>query len=179
MIKDFENLKQGDSIIQNGANSSVGQAAIQIAKYLKINTINVIRDRPNLESLKSYLTSLGATYVVTENELRTPTMIDILKNIQRPKLGFNCVGGKSAAELIRHMTDKGTIVTYGGMSKQPITISTACLIFSDIRLRGFWMTQWNKVHSAEERTEMLNEITSIIKGGGLKPPANRMIKFQN
>lgn len=69
MIKDFENV-EGGSIIQNGANSGVGQAVIQIAKHLKINTINVIRDRPNLEALKSYLMSLGATYVVTENELR-------------------------------------------------------------------------------------------------------------
>lgn len=69
MISDFENIKDG-TIIQNGANSGVGQAVIQIAKHLKINTINVIRDRPNLEALKSYLSSLGATYVVTENELR-------------------------------------------------------------------------------------------------------------
>lgn len=69
MIKDFENV-EGGSIIQNGANSGVGQAVIQIAKHLKIKTINVVRDRPNLEALKSYLASLGATYVVTENELR-------------------------------------------------------------------------------------------------------------
>lgn len=69
MIKDFENV-EGGSIIQNGANSGVGQAVIQIAKHLKINTINVVRDRPDLETLKSYLASLGATYVVTENELR-------------------------------------------------------------------------------------------------------------
>lgn len=69
MIKDFENV-EGGTIIQNGANSGVGQAVIQIAKSLNINTINVVRDRPNLEALKSYLSSLGATYVVTENELR-------------------------------------------------------------------------------------------------------------
>lgn len=69
MINDFEDI-QGSTLIQNGANSGVGQAVIQIAKYLNIKTINVIRDRPDLEALKSYLSSLGATYVVTENELR-------------------------------------------------------------------------------------------------------------
>ena len=30
MIRDFKNLKSGDTIIQNGANSSVGQAVIQL-----------------------------------------------------------------------------------------------------------------------------------------------------
>lgn len=35
----------GDSVIQNAANSGVGQAVIQIAAARGINTINVIRDR--------------------------------------------------------------------------------------------------------------------------------------
>lgn len=70
MLKDFENLKEGSTVIQNGANSAVGQAVIQIAKFFNINTINVVRDRPDFESLRSHLTSLGATHVVVENELR-------------------------------------------------------------------------------------------------------------
>lgn len=35
----------GDSVIQNAANSGVGQAVIQIAAARGINTINVVRDR--------------------------------------------------------------------------------------------------------------------------------------
>lgn len=110
---------------------------------------------------------------------RTPKMADIFKSIPKPKLGFNCVGGKSAAELIRHMADKGTLVTYGGMSKQPLTISTACLIFNDIRLRGYWMTHWKAVHTKEENEAMYKEISDIIKKGELKPPACREVKFDN
>ncbi|XP_015917036.2 enoyl-[acyl-carrier-protein] reductase, mitochondrial [Parasteatoda tepidariorum] len=179
MLKDFVHLKEGDTVIQNGANSAVGQAAIQIAKHLKINTINVVRDRPNLESLKSYLADLGATHVVAENELRSPIMSDIFKQIPKPSLGFNCVGGKSAAELIRHMTNKGTLVTYGGMSKLPLTISTACLIFNDIRVVGYWMSRWVMEHSNEERSVMLKELTDIVKRGGLKPPTHREVDFDN
>lgn len=106
-------------------------------------------------------------------------MSDIFKSVPKPKLGLNCVGGKSAAELIRHMANKGTLVTYGGMSKLPLTISTACLIFNDIRLRGYWMTHWNSAHSKEERAMLLKEITDIIKKGGLKPPVCRKVKFDN
>lgn len=179
MMKDFVELKDGYTLIQNGANSGVGQAVIQIGKHFNINTINVVRDRPNLEALKSHLMSLGATYVITENELRTPMMNDIFKNIPKPNLGLNCVGGKSAAELIRHMSNKGILVTYGGMSKQPLTISTACLIFNDITLRGYWMSHWNKEHPEEERNAMLEEITKIIKKGSLKPPLCRQVKFSN
>lgn len=38
-------LYAGDSVIQNAANSGVGQAVIQIAKASGIKTINVVRDR--------------------------------------------------------------------------------------------------------------------------------------
>ena len=37
--------EQGDTIIQNGANSGVGQAVIQLASCRNINTINIIRNR--------------------------------------------------------------------------------------------------------------------------------------
>ena len=45
MIHDFVALKPGDVILQNGANSGVGQAVIQIAKALGLKTVNVIRNR--------------------------------------------------------------------------------------------------------------------------------------
>jgi trans-2-enoyl-CoA reductase len=35
----------GDYVIQNGANSAVGQSVIQIAKAWGLKTINVVRDR--------------------------------------------------------------------------------------------------------------------------------------
>ena len=43
LLHDFGNLKPGDYIIQNAANSMVGKAVIQIARELGINTINIIR----------------------------------------------------------------------------------------------------------------------------------------
>ena len=43
LLRDFRNLKPGDVIIQNGANSMVGMAVIQMALQLGIKTINIIR----------------------------------------------------------------------------------------------------------------------------------------
>ncbi len=35
----------------------------------------------------------------------------------------------------------GTLVTYGGMSMQPVSMPTSLLIFKDLRVRGFWMSR--------------------------------------
>lgn len=45
-LKIFDLLSlSGDTVIQNAANSGVGQAVIQIAASRGLTTINVIRDR--------------------------------------------------------------------------------------------------------------------------------------
>lgn len=45
MLKDFVDLQPGEWVIQNGANSAVGQAVIQIAAARGLKTINLVRSR--------------------------------------------------------------------------------------------------------------------------------------
>lgn len=72
MLHDFVALNKDDVVIQNGANSACGQNVIQLAKIFGYKSVNIIRQRPepDLENLKNHLKSLGATYVLTEEELR-------------------------------------------------------------------------------------------------------------
>ena len=56
MLRDFVSLKPGDWIIQNGANSGVGQAVIQIAREMGVHTVNIVRDREDIDALKQRLT---------------------------------------------------------------------------------------------------------------------------
>lgn len=57
MLKDFENLKPGDTVIQNGANSACGQNVIQICRAWGVRTVNIVRNRPNIKELSNYLKS--------------------------------------------------------------------------------------------------------------------------
>ncbi|GAA6103014.1 enoyl-[acyl-carrier-protein] reductase, mitochondrial isoform X2 [Tachysurus ichikawai] len=89
MLSDFESLVPGDTVIQNAANSGVGQAVIQIAAAKGVHTINVVRDRPDLQQLTDRLSAMGATYVIKEEMLRKPEIKDIFKaSFQIIKLGF-------------------------------------------------------------------------------------------
>lgn len=157
-------------MIQNGANSSCGLFVIQLAKLWNIKTINVIRDRPNIDEIRKHLTSLGATYVLTEEEMRKREVIDkILAECPKPKLALNCVGGQNATDCMRYLDDEGIMVTYGGMSKKPVVIPTGLLIFKDQKYVGYWMTRWVKenVHSAA-RIKMIEELCKYRKEGLLQ-----------
>ncbi|XP_022046454.1 enoyl-[acyl-carrier-protein] reductase, mitochondrial [Acanthochromis polyacanthus] len=180
MLSDFEDLKPGDSVIQNAANSGVGQAVIQIAAARGINTINVIRDRPEFTQLSDRLMGMGASHVIKEETLRRPEIKELFKTCPKPKLALNGVGGKSATELLRHLQVGGSMVTYGGMSKQPVTVPVSALIFKDVKVRGFWVTQWKRDHSHDGRAfrTMLDELCSLIQQGKLTAPACTEVGLQ-
>ncbi|XP_037532772.1 enoyl-[acyl-carrier-protein] reductase, mitochondrial [Nematolebias whitei] len=173
MLSDFKDLKSGDSVIQNAANSGVGQAVIQIAAARGINTINVIRGRSDFAQLCKRLKAAGATHVIKEETLRQPEMKDLFKTCPKPKLALNGVGGKCATELLRHLQVGGSMVTYGGMSKQPVTVPVSALIFKDLEIRGFWVTQWKRDHAHDGRAfiAMMDELCSLIRQGKLTAPA--------
>ncbi|XP_071454895.1 enoyl-[acyl-carrier-protein] reductase, mitochondrial [Hetaerina americana] len=175
MLKDFAPLKPSETVIQNGANSAAGQCVIQLCKAWGIHSINVVRDRPDIDDLKKYLHSIGATHVLTESEIRT-TEIFKSGQVPKPKLAFNCVGGKSSLELMRHLDFQGWMITYGGMSREPITVPTSSLIFKDICLRGFWMTRWCSLNSAsKKREDMILELADMVSRGQLRAPAHTLM----
>ncbi|XP_062848241.1 enoyl-[acyl-carrier-protein] reductase, mitochondrial [Trichomycterus rosablanca] len=181
MLFDFENLKPGDTVIQNAANSGVGQAVIQIAAAKGVQSINVVRDRPDLQQLTDRLKAIGATHVIKEEALRKPEIKELFKSCSRPKLALNGVGGRSATELLRHLQRGGTMVTYGGMAKQPVTVPVSVLIFRDVKLRGFWVTQWKKDNKHNEKAlrVMLEELCSLIRDGNLSTPACTEVNIQD
>ncbi|ELU43498.1 trans-2-enoyl-CoA reductase [Rhizoctonia solani AG-1 IA] len=158
MLSDFRALEEGDYVIQNGANSAVGQAVIQIAAARKLKTINVVRDRPNIDELKQYLTSLGATHVITEQELSNESMRIKLKEWTQSKgikLGLNCVGGKPTTILAKQLGPNAALVSYGAMSKAPLSLY--------------------ETHTSEERQSMLQEITELMLADKLKAPEHEIL----
>ncbi|KAJ3026598.1 hypothetical protein HDV00_011708 [Rhizophlyctis rosea] len=179
MLKDFVKLQPGDTIIQNGANSSVGQAVIQLARAWGIKTINVVRDRPDIEELTEKLTSLGADLVVEADKMFQPEAIKKAKKLgPPPRLGLNCVGGKSALNMTRVLGPSAHMVTYGGMSLKPLSLPTGAFIFQDLTCHGFWMTRWYQNHSPEERSAMVDEIFGLIREGKFKEPWCEQVDFE-
>ncbi|RKF76611.1 Enoyl- reductase, mitochondrial [Golovinomyces cichoracearum] len=175
MLKNFEKLHKGDWWIQNGANSSVGRAAIQLGNIWGFKSINVIRDRLDVvstESLRTELLELGATHVVTETELLDRGFRELVTkwtkdNNEGIRLGLNCVGGKSTTALVKLLGKRGHLITYGGMSRQPLQVPTSRLIFDDIRFSGFWISRWSADNPLEGQ-QMLNKVLDLIRTGSLK-----------
>lgn len=163
LLKDFVDLQPGDVIIQNGANSMVGLAVIQMAREMGVKTINVIRsDRPDADKLNKLLTNLGGDINISDEYLNSYGFKQILKDLPPIKLAFNCVGGDCATNIARSLGTRGTMVTYGGMSKRPLTIPFDLLTSKQLSLVGFWMAGWNSTHSLADKQPMIDYVTDLI-----------------
>ncbi|XP_071113909.1 enoyl-[acyl-carrier-protein] reductase, mitochondrial-like [Haliotis cracherodii] len=180
MLKDYVDLNPGDIVIQNGANSAVGQCVIQLAKHWNITTINMVRDRSDIDQLIHYLRDLGADHVVSETFCRSPEMKDFMKSLpSQPKLGLNCVGGSSSTEMLRHLGQGAKMITYGGMSRKPIVVPTGALLFKEIKLEGYWNTEWNKRNrDSQVRDEMYQSICQLIRDKHFKNPVSDNIPLE-
>ena len=178
MLKDFvPDLRKGDVVVQNGANSAVGQAVIQIAKNMQLTTVNIVRDRDDINELKSQLKEMGADHVWSESELRSAKEF---RNgiLPKARLALNCVGGSSSTEISKCLEDRGIHVTYGGMSLKPVTASTSSLIFRDIAYKGFWFGKWVTEHQGTtELKDMYNQLESMLLSGSLSVPRHKIISF--
>ena len=64
LLSDFVDLKSGDWVVQNAANSGVGRWVIAIAKTRGLKTVNIVR-RSSRRSRRSAATSLSSTLLMS------------------------------------------------------------------------------------------------------------------
>ncbi|KAJ5692041.1 Alcohol dehydrogenase superfamily zinc-type [Penicillium macrosclerotiorum] len=179
MIRDFcewDWMRAGEEwLIQNGANSGVGRAAIQLGREWGIKTLNVVRQRntpEETEALKQELKDLGATAVVTEEEMLTGGFRDMVHEFTRQgrepiRLALNCVGGKNATALAKTLAPDSHMVTYGAMSKQPVALPSGLLIFKNLVFDGFWVSKWGD-KNPELKENTIKDVLQLTRAGRFK-----------
>jgi mitochondrial enoyl-[acyl-carrier protein] reductase / trans-2-enoyl-CoA reductase len=163
LLHDYVDLKKGDWLIQNAANSAAGRNVIHIAHQLGYKTVNVVRRAELIDELHA---EGGDVVLVDGDNLR-----EEVKNASGGafvRLGLNSVGGDSALRLANCLAPGGTLVSFGAMSLQPLRIPTGLLIFKDLRFRGIWINKWYDNATPSQRMETFQPLFEMAKRGLLK-----------
>lgn len=132
----------------------------------------ITRNPQELRDLTARLTQLGASIVCPESQVQTPPMLQSLGALgPAPRLGLNLVGGRSGLNLARLLGNSAHFITFGGMSREPVSFPTSLFIFKDLTAKGFWLSRWNsKRENLESRRIMLKELLQLQSAGKLIPP---------
>ncbi|KAJ7043402.1 hypothetical protein C8F04DRAFT_1389593 [Mycena alexandri] len=179
MLHEYVKLEKGEWVVQNGANSAVGQAVIQIAASRGLKTLNLVRSRPDIADLTKKLKALGGTEVLTYEDLADRSLTEkIMKDWTAGKgirLGLNCVSGKDTTSMARLLGHDAYLVSYGAMSKQPLSLPTSLFIFKNLTTTGFWQSRWYKTHTRDNKEKLMKTLVDLVAQGKLKEPEHEIL----
>ncbi len=163
MLREFVDLKPGDWVMQNAANSAVGGYLVQLARLQGLRTVNVVRREQAAETVREQ----GGDVVLLDGD-DLPARVAEATGGAAIHLAIDPVGGDVFNRLAACLADGGTLVNYGRMGDRPCQIDPSLLIFHDLRVRGFWLDQWFRQVGRERREAVLGELIELIADGKLK-----------
>lgn len=162
LLSEFADLKPGDWVAQNAANSAVGGYVVQLAKSRGLRTVNVVRRDAACAAVRE----LGGDVVLVDGD-DLATRVKQATGGAKIVLGIDAVGGLATERLAQALASGGLIVNYGAMSGEACAISPGSLIFRGIRLQGFWLAHWFKTAAPEARDGLFGELVRLIATGAL------------
>ena len=165
LLGNFVDLKPGDWVMQNAANSGVGSYLLQLARQRGLKTVNIVRR----ESAVAGVEALGADVVLVDGE-DLAARVKAVTHGASIKLGVDSVGGSATLRLAACLGEGGIVVNYGALSGDACKVSPRELVFRDITLKGFWLARWFRITPAAQQHALLAELAGLIAAGKLKAP---------
>lgn len=129
-------LAAGQTVLITAASSSVGLAALQVAKRVGARAIAVTRSPAKLDALRAH----GADAVIVTQAQDLKTSVLALTEDKGVELVFDAVGGPSFATLSELAAPGGTLVLYGALSQQPAQLAPFAVLSRDLIVRGLSLT---------------------------------------
>jgi NADPH:quinone reductase-like Zn-dependent oxidoreductase len=134
LLSEYVDLRPGEWVVQNAANSGVGRWVIAFAKTRGLKTVNIVR-RPELVA---ELEALSGDVVVVDS----PDVSERIKEAVGQaefRLALDGVSGPATGVLAATLSRRGPLVSFAAMSAAPMSINPLDFIFKPLTMRGFWL----------------------------------------
>jgi NADPH:quinone reductase-like Zn-dependent oxidoreductase len=173
LLADLVDLKPGDWVIQNVANSAVGRLVIRLAQGRGLRTMNVVRR----ESLFAELKALGADACVVDGP-------DLAEKVKAQtggapiRLGLDAVSGQATARLGACVAEGGVICNYGAMTGEDPVVSRSALIFNGQTVVGFMLGRALAKRSLEQIRAIYADLGKQVLDGTLSAPVEKVYPIE-
>lgn len=130
---DQGHLAKGDFVLITAASSSVGIAAIEIAKAE--GAISIATTRTSRK--KAELLALGADHVVATEEEDLAACVDKITSGKGARIVFDPIGGKGLPALAAAAAPGGIIFEYGALSTDPAPFPLFSVLSKHLTIKGY------------------------------------------
>ena len=165
-------LSAGDSIVISAASSSVGLAAIQIARQVGARPIATTLTSDKRDALLA----AGADAVIATQE---EPLLERLQALTDGKLNsaFDAVGGPQVVDLAEVMTPGGRIVIHGALSPEDTPYPLKLALKKSLSFRGYVYTEVTQNPDCLARAHAF--IAKGIASGTLRPHIDKTFSLND
>jgi len=159
-------VQPGQWLMLTAAGSAFAKMVIQLCRMKGIKTIGTVRR----DDLNNELKALGLDEVINVEAENMAARVKQLTDNQGVSCVLDAVGGHTATEAMKCLGKGGTMLIYGLMSLQDPSFNAGLMIFRELTVRGFWLTDWMRRVSPEVRKDVAQNVISLLASGQIKLP---------
>jgi NADPH:quinone reductase-like Zn-dependent oxidoreductase len=164
-------VRREDFVVITAASSSVGLAAIQIARMRGATAIAVTRTSRKTEALRA----AGAANVIASAEEDLQARLAEIAGPAGVRVVFDAVGGPAFEPLTDAMSRHGILIEYGGLSAEPTPFPLPAVLSKCLTLRGYLVHEITG--DAEKLAAAKAFILDGLQSGSLRPVIARTFGF--
>jgi NADPH:quinone reductase-like Zn-dependent oxidoreductase len=170
-LVDIAGLREGDVVAITAASSSVGLAAIQIARRVGARPVAITRT----SAKRAALLDAGAAHVVASDEEDVEQALTAFAGEAGVRVVFDPVGGPLFVPLTAAMARGGILIEYGGLSTEPTPFPLFAVLSKSLTLRGYLV---HEIVTDPARLETAKRfILDGVEAGALRPVIARTFPF--
>lgn len=162
-------LKEGGWRLITAAGSAFGKRVIQLRKKEGINIIGTVRH----DNLNEDLKTLGLTEVVNTETADLAVRVKQLTDGKGVPYVLDAICGHTATK--RPGAWPGEV--YGLLSGQDPTLNAGLLIFWELTIRGFWLTDWMRRVDSHTRQDVTQQSLAYWRRGRFNCRWNLSIRW--
>jgi NADPH:quinone reductase len=169
---DLAQLRTGDAVIITAASSSVGLAAIQIAKRVGATSIATTRTRAKQNALLAF----GADHVIATQHEDMPARVRDITGGIGARVAFDPVAGPALQQLAEALSGDGILIEYGALSDDPTPFPLFPVIGKMLTVHGY---QYKRIVRDPQRLDKAKQfILDGLATGDLKPVIDRTLPLE-
>ena len=150
----------------------MGVSVISVAKLRGIKTVNIVRREGVAEQLRALGADVVVVYSGNRGENQAAEFQSAAAEVKQAtggakiRVALNAVCGLSGELLAKCLAPGGSILTYGVMSQEPMSVSGGQLLFKDITYKGFHVGKW-KASNPDDYAQMWEFLVEHAEKGDL------------
>jgi NADPH:quinone reductase-like Zn-dependent oxidoreductase len=152
-------IRPGQTVLVLGANSGVGIAGIQIAKFFQCTVITTAGDDHKIAKARE----LGTDHVITHYQQKISDEVRKITSKEGVDIVLEHVGPATWDDSVRSLKPAGTLVTCGATTGPQVGIDLRFVYSRQLSILGSYMGTMGELH----------EVLKYVFSGRLKPVVDR------